>query len=164
MAVKDEYDQATRAPQKEWWCRPQNDAKDKPRQIPRPRQSVVKWRIGWARTLRCCAAKDVQIFLESISESWECGKITGSKHARRGEHNCEDIKSYSSYGVISFRHAAWLLGYLYGYEEHCKNIITPRGGRKNARRAAQVYNDLLIKRKWKDDQKVKKLLSIDPTR
>lgn len=162
MGIFEEYQQAIATRDEAWWCRQRDDAKESDLKcIESVRSQIVEWRIGWAKTVCHCAEQEVLNFLESISDSWECGKKSGEKHARRGDHQCTDTKCFLDYRVISFRHAAWLLGWLKGFEkEYKKDVSTPRRGRKGGRAAAKAYGCLLVHRNWKDDRHVRKLLEI----
>lgn len=162
MDIREEYQQAIAKRNKEWWCRQRDDTRESGMKYTTGvRSQTVEWRIGWARTVFFCAAQEVLDFLASISDSWECGEKAGAEHARRGDYDCTDSRCFLDYRVISFRHAAWLLGWLKGFQKECKmDVSTPRRGRKGGRAAAKAYGCLLVHRNWKDDREVRKLLDV----
>ena len=100
MDIREEYKQHTVKQCIEWWCRQRNDAAESHlNRIRKLRLDILKWRIGWARTLKSCVGQDILEFLASISDCWECGRKTGAKHARCGEHDRTDKKSLLDYRV-----------------------------------------------------------------
>ena len=146
MDICKEYRQKIATEAKEWWCRQWDDTREKDLKCTTGvRFQTVEWRIGWAMTVRQCAQQKVlDLFANNFPDSWECGKKAGVKHARRGDRNCTDRERFSDYRVISFRHAAWLLGWLEGFKKECNDPVSkPRRGSKNGRAAAKTYGFLI---------------------
>ena len=146
MDIRKDYQHAIAQRDKEWWCRQKDDARESGlKHIAGVRSQTIEWRIGWAMTVCQIAEQEVLDFLASFSDSWECGKKAGAKHAWRGDCNSTDRERFPDYRVISFRHAAWLLGWLKGFKKVCKGPVPkPRRGSKNGRAAAKIYGYLLV--------------------
>ena len=164
MDIFEEYNQATETRTQAWWCRERNDSEEKHlKNITAWRCDIIKWRIGWAKTLRACAGTEIlDLITNIVDSSWDCTKEKGRQHALRCEYNRKDKKRFPDYRVISFRHAAWLLRWFEGYEEECREPIgNPRNGTKNGKAAVDAYKRLLVDCRWLEDAKLKTLLGIN---
>ena len=147
MSKKGDFCKASRK-SFEWWSQAKGTNPDVLRK-------EVDWRIGWARSVRAKLCDDLIDFLKRIDggETWRAGKKKGKQQAsikREGE----------TLDVQDFRHAAWLLGWLCGYEKESDDQANGTGTTTGIM-AANNYRKLLYCKGWKDNPEFKARLGID---